>query len=103
MLCPFLCLSAFSFSFFFPFLLSSTQVKDIGFTGVFRLIFKPLVAEFPCFGAVCCSLRQKVQYLFSSVRIFYFYFIVFWGDGVEYFTRLLFEYKMSSLLITAIH
>nr|TKR98292.1 hypothetical protein D5086_0000204270 [Populus alba] len=35
------------------------QVKDIGFTGVFRLIFKPLVAEFPCFGAVCCSLRQK--------------------------------------------
>ncbi|KAG6769303.1 hypothetical protein POTOM_024927 [Populus tomentosa] len=35
------------------------QVKDIGFTGVFRLIFRPLVAEFPCFGAVCCSLRQK--------------------------------------------
>ncbi|XP_075642645.1 synaptotagmin-5-like [Castanea sativa] len=35
------------------------QVKDIGFTGVFRLIFKPLVDEFPCFGAVCCSLRQK--------------------------------------------
>lgn len=39
------------------------QVKDIGFTGVFRLIFKPLVDEFPCFGAVCCSLRQKVLYL----------------------------------------
>ncbi|XP_065618037.1 synaptotagmin-5 [Quercus suber] len=35
------------------------QVKDIGFTGVFRLIFKPLVDEFPCFGAVCCSLKQK--------------------------------------------
>ncbi|GMY35793.1 synaptotagmin-5-like isoform X2 [Fagus crenata] len=35
------------------------QVKDIGFTGVFRLIFRPLVDEFPCFGAVCCSLRQK--------------------------------------------
>ncbi|KAF8034851.1 hypothetical protein BT93_C1008 [Corymbia citriodora subsp. variegata] len=35
------------------------QVKNIGFTGVFRLIFKPLVDEFPCFGAVCFSLRQK--------------------------------------------
>jgi len=35
------------------------QVKDIGFTGVFRLIFKPLVEELPCFGAVCFSLRQK--------------------------------------------
>ncbi|CAI9782433.1 unnamed protein product [Fraxinus pennsylvanica] len=35
------------------------QVKDIGFTGVFRLIFKPLVDELPCFGAVCFSLRQK--------------------------------------------
>ncbi|CAK8563474.1 unnamed protein product [Lathyrus sativus] len=35
------------------------QVKNIGFTGVFRLIFKPLVEEFPGFGAVCYSLRQK--------------------------------------------
>ncbi|KAM3379121.1 hypothetical protein P3S68_011534 [Capsicum galapagoense] len=35
------------------------QVKNIGFTGVFRLIFKPLVAELPCFGAVCYSLRHK--------------------------------------------
>ncbi|XP_038699045.1 synaptotagmin-5 [Tripterygium wilfordii] len=35
------------------------QVKNIGFTGVFRLMFKPLVDEFPCFGAVCYSLRQK--------------------------------------------
>ncbi|KAJ6830478.1 synaptotagmin-5-like [Iris pallida] len=35
------------------------QVKNIGFTGVFRLIFKPLVSEFPCFGAVSYSLRQK--------------------------------------------
>lgn len=35
------------------------QVKNIGFTGVFRLIFKPLVAEFPAFGAVCFSLRKK--------------------------------------------
>ncbi|KAL2479591.1 Synaptotagmin-5 [Abeliophyllum distichum] len=35
------------------------QVKDIGFTGVFRLMFRPLVDELPCFGAVCFSLRQK--------------------------------------------
>ncbi|KAK7283096.1 hypothetical protein RIF29_12375 [Crotalaria pallida] len=35
------------------------QVKNIGFTGVFRLIFKPLVDEFPGFGAVCFSLREK--------------------------------------------
>ncbi|KAE9601780.1 putative C2 domain, synaptotagmin-like mitochondrial-lipid-binding domain-containing protein [Lupinus albus] len=35
------------------------QVKDIGFTGIFRLIFKPLVDEFPGFGAVSYSLRQK--------------------------------------------
>ncbi|XP_051137503.1 synaptotagmin-5-like isoform X1 [Andrographis paniculata] len=35
------------------------QVKDIGFTGVFRLMFKPLVSEFPCFGAICYSLREK--------------------------------------------
>lgn len=36
------------------------QVKNIGFTGVFRIIFKPLVDEFPCFGALCYSLREKV-------------------------------------------
>ena len=41
-------------------LLSVFQVKNIGFTGVFRLIFKPLVDEFPCFGAVSVSLREKV-------------------------------------------
>ncbi|GMN47291.1 hypothetical protein TIFTF001_016470 [Ficus carica] len=35
------------------------KVKNIGFTGVFRLIFKPLVDELPCFGAVCYSLREK--------------------------------------------
>ncbi|XP_073004423.1 synaptotagmin-5-like [Typha latifolia] len=35
------------------------QVKNIGFTGVFRLIFKPLVEQFPCFGAVSYSLREK--------------------------------------------
>ncbi|XP_062024206.1 synaptotagmin-4-like [Rosa rugosa] len=35
------------------------EVKDIGFTGVFRLIFKPLIDQFPCFGAVAYSLREK--------------------------------------------
>ncbi|RDY14295.1 Synaptotagmin-4, partial [Mucuna pruriens] len=35
------------------------QVKNIGFTGVFRLIFKPLVDEFPAFGAICFSLKEK--------------------------------------------
>ncbi|EEF46935.1 calcium lipid binding protein, putative [Ricinus communis] len=35
------------------------QVKNIGFTGVFRLIFKPLVEEFPGFGAISYSLRHK--------------------------------------------
>lgn len=41
------------------------QVKNIGFTGVLRLVFKPLVAEFPCFGAVCCSLREKSKVDFT--------------------------------------
>ncbi|XP_028061740.1 synaptotagmin-5-like [Camellia sinensis] len=41
------------------------QVKDIGFTGVFRLIFKPLVDEFPCFGAICYSLREKKKMDFT--------------------------------------
>ncbi|KAL8498765.1 hypothetical protein ACS0TY_021911 [Phlomoides rotata] len=35
------------------------QVKNIRFTGVFRIIFKPLVDVFPCFGALCYSLREK--------------------------------------------
>lgn len=35
------------------------QIKNIGFTGLFRIIFKPLVDELPCFGAVCYSLREK--------------------------------------------
>ncbi|XP_024012074.1 synaptotagmin-4 [Eutrema salsugineum] len=35
------------------------EVKNIGFTGVFRLIFRPLVDEFPCFGALSYSLREK--------------------------------------------
>jgi len=38
-------------------------VKNIGFTGVFRLIFRPLVEDFPCFGAVSVSLREKVSAL----------------------------------------
>ncbi|GAV83583.1 LOW QUALITY PROTEIN: C2 domain-containing protein [Cephalotus follicularis] len=41
------------------------QVKNIGFTGVFRLIFKPLVDEFPCFGAVCYSLKEKKKLDFT--------------------------------------
>ncbi|CAH9086764.1 unnamed protein product [Cuscuta europaea] len=41
------------------------QVKNIGFTGVFRLIFRPLVDELPCFGAVCVSLRQKKKLDFT--------------------------------------
>ncbi|KHN15042.1 Extended synaptotagmin-3 [Glycine soja] len=41
------------------------QVKNIGFTGVFRLIFKPLVDEFPGFGAVSYSLRQKKKLDFT--------------------------------------
>nr|GLL45318.1 synaptotagmin-5-like [Ipomoea trifida] len=41
------------------------QVKNIAFTGVFRLIFRPLVEELPCFGAVCVSLRQKKKLDFT--------------------------------------
>ncbi|XP_042426641.1 synaptotagmin-5-like isoform X2 [Zingiber officinale] len=41
------------------------QVKNIGFTGVFRVIFKPLVDEFPCFGAICYSLREKKKLDFT--------------------------------------
>ncbi|KAK9070167.1 hypothetical protein SSX86_010567 [Deinandra increscens subsp. villosa] len=41
------------------------QVKNIAFTGVFRFIFKPLVDEFPCFGAVMFSLREKKQLDFT--------------------------------------
>ncbi|KAK6773793.1 hypothetical protein RDI58_029031 [Solanum bulbocastanum] len=37
------------------------QVKDIRFTGIFKLIFRPLVDEFSCFGVVCYSLRQKKE------------------------------------------
>ncbi|XVF89344.1 hypothetical protein PTKIN_Ptkin19aG0122700 [Pterospermum kingtungense] len=44
------------------------QVKNIGFTGVFRLIFKPLVDQFPCFGAVCYSLREK-KYLDFTLKV----------------------------------
>ncbi|KAM0933896.1 putative C2 domain, synaptotagmin-like mitochondrial-lipid-binding domain, C2 domain superfamily [Dioscorea sansibarensis] len=41
------------------------QVKNIGFAGVFRLIFKPLVDELPCFGAVSYSLREKKKLDFT--------------------------------------
>ncbi|KAL8152642.1 hypothetical protein V2J09_010402 [Rumex salicifolius] len=41
------------------------QVKDIGFTGVFRIILKPLVEELPCFGAISYSLREKKKMDFS--------------------------------------
>ncbi|KAH0679059.1 hypothetical protein KY284_020144 [Solanum tuberosum] len=41
------------------------QVKNIGFTGIFRLIFRPLVDEFPCFGVVCYSPRQKKKLDFT--------------------------------------
>ncbi|KAH7671919.1 Enolase-like N-terminal protein [Dioscorea alata] len=41
------------------------QVKNIGFTGVFRLIFKPLVDQLPCFGAVSYSLREKKKLDFT--------------------------------------
>lgn len=41
------------------------QVKNVSFTGVFRLIFKPLVAELPCFGALIYSLREKKKLDFT--------------------------------------
>ncbi|KAG6413785.1 hypothetical protein SASPL_126500 [Salvia splendens] len=44
---------------------TNTVVKNIGFTGVFRLIFRPLVDEIPCFGAVCFSLRHKKKLDFT--------------------------------------
>ncbi|XP_065849546.1 synaptotagmin-4-like [Euphorbia lathyris] len=41
------------------------QVKDIAFIGIFRLIFKPLVEEFPGFGAISYSLRKKKKLNFT--------------------------------------
>ncbi|KAK4757764.1 hypothetical protein SAY87_019065 [Trapa incisa] len=41
------------------------QVKNIAFTGIFRLIFKPLADEFPCFGAVSYSLKEKKKLDFT--------------------------------------
>ncbi|XP_038973286.1 synaptotagmin-5-like [Phoenix dactylifera] len=41
------------------------QVKDIRFTGVLHLIFKPLVEVFPCFGAISYSLREKKKLDFT--------------------------------------
>ncbi|XP_074335420.1 synaptotagmin-4-like [Apium graveolens] len=37
------------------------QVKNIGFTGVLRFLFKPLVDEIPCFGAISFSLRENTN------------------------------------------
>ncbi|KAH1081951.1 hypothetical protein J1N35_021712, partial [Gossypium stocksii] len=48
-----------------PVNLIQLQVKDTGFIGVFRLVFKPLVNAFPCFGAVCFSLRKKKKLDFT--------------------------------------
>ncbi|KAJ7286716.1 hypothetical protein O6H91_Y320000 [Diphasiastrum complanatum] len=41
------------------------KVKDIGFCGIFRLVFKPLVKELPCFGAIMCSLRVQKKFDFK--------------------------------------
>ncbi|KAH9315135.1 hypothetical protein KI387_023762, partial [Taxus chinensis] len=41
------------------------QVKNVGFTGVFRLIFKPLANEIPCFGALTYSLQEKKKLDFT--------------------------------------
>ncbi|OAY78537.1 Synaptotagmin-5 [Ananas comosus] len=41
------------------------QVKNIGFTGIFRIICRPLVDQFPCFGAVSYSLREKKKLDFT--------------------------------------
>lgn len=41
------------------------QVKNVSFTGIFRLIFKPLVEELPCFGALVYSLREKKKLDFT--------------------------------------
>lgn len=63
------CVSTYLFNLIFlnfpgwPVCSTPIQVKNIGFTGVFRLIFKPLVEELPCFGAVCYSLKEKVRFL----------------------------------------
>lgn len=69
-----LCTATLSFDHL-PVVLSdmfSIQVKNIGFTGVFRLIFKPLVEELPCFGAVSYSLIEKVNlYYLSNILAFY--------------------------------
>uniref|UniRef100_A0A3Q7J389 SMP-LTD domain-containing protein n=1 Tax=Solanum lycopersicum TaxID=4081 RepID=A0A3Q7J389_SOLLC len=45
------------------------EVKNIAFAGTFRLIFRRLVDEFPCFGAVYYSLRQKKK-LDYTLKVF---------------------------------
>ena len=43
------------------------QLKDAAFTGIFRIMFKPLVDAVPGFGAVVYSLKELVRtfYLLS--------------------------------------
>ncbi|WMV54978.1 hypothetical protein MTR67_048363, partial [Solanum verrucosum] len=47
------------------------QVKNIGFTGIFKLIFRPLVDEFPCFRAqflaFLMQLREPSRTLFKTL------------------------------------
>ncbi|WMV32969.1 hypothetical protein MTR67_026354 [Solanum verrucosum] len=45
------------------------QVKNIRFTSIFKLIFRPLVDEFHCFRVVCYSLRQKKKLDFTLKAI----------------------------------
>jgi hypothetical protein len=42
------------------------------------LIFKPLVNEFPAFGAVLFSLREKVSYIVLEIMLIL-------GENEEYF------------------
>lgn len=79
-------------------------MKDIGFTGVFRLIFKPLVEELPCFGAVCYSLRQKVSsfYPFSSDYLACFALVSFFSNHVACQKKLDFRLKVIGGEISAV-
>ncbi|EFJ23674.1 plant synaptotagmin [Selaginella moellendorffii] len=56
--------------------LPPVQVKDIGVTGVFRVVLKPLVDTFPCFGAIMYSLREqkkldfKLKFIGGDIKAF---------------------------------
>ncbi|XP_002961839.2 synaptotagmin-5 [Selaginella moellendorffii] len=41
------------------------QVKNAAFAGIFRVIFKPLVKDLPCFGAIVYSLRRQKKLDFT--------------------------------------